>query len=89
MTPTSGSSHDPQGRRIGDALFRQAEHLARRQQKSRSRLYAEAISEYLRRRDPDEVTAAIDSALDTLEPSGKPDAFLTASVRRALRRFPW
>ena len=70
---------------IPDAIFRRAERLARRLKMSRSRLYTEAIAEYLCRRDPDEVTAAIDSALAGLEP----EEFVAESARRVLRRAPW
>lgn len=49
---------------IPDAVFRAAEALARRLRKSRSRLYAEAVAEYLDRHAPEAITAQIDAALE-------------------------
>ena len=72
---------------IPESIFRQAERLAQRLKKSRSQLYAEAMAEYLRRRDPDEVTVAIDTALEAIEP--QPDAFARETARRALARTKW
>jgi predicted transcriptional regulator len=72
---------------IPQEIFLQAERLARRLRKSRSQLYAEAIAEYLRRRDPDEVTHAIDEALEAL-PNGEAD-FVAEAARRTLRRTSW
>ena len=45
---------------LPDDLFQAAERHRRRQGKSRSQLYAEALSEYLSRHGPDEVTEAMD-----------------------------
>lgn len=56
---------------LPDRLFKEAERLARRQRKSRSRLYADAIADYVARHDPDritqrlnEVAAEVDTSLD-------------------------
>ena len=55
--------------------------------KSRSQLYAEALAEYLSRHAPDEVTEAMNQAVDQLpEPS---DAFVSAAARRVLERTEW
>ncbi len=45
---------------LPDALFAEADRLARRLAKSRSQLYREAVEEYIARHDPEEVTRALD-----------------------------
>ncbi len=68
-------------------VFRAAERHARRARKSRSQLYAEALSEYLSRHAPDEVTEAMNHVIDQLkEPT---DPFVTAAARRILERSEW
>ncbi len=65
-------------------VFRAAERHARRARKSRSQLYAEALSEYLSRHAPDEVTEAMNHVIDQLkEPT---DPFVTSAARRILER---
>jgi predicted transcriptional regulator len=72
---------------LPDDVFRAAEQHARRTRKSRSQLYAEALSEYLSRHAPDEVTDAMNQAVDQLtEPS---DAFVSAAARHVLERSEW
>jgi predicted transcriptional regulator len=72
---------------IPDDLFRRAEDLAQRLGKSRSQVYREALAEYLFRRDPRSVTAALDEIADELA-SGH-DAWLDEAGRRALERSEW
>jgi len=68
-------------------VFRAAERHARRARKSRSQLYAEALSEYLSRHAPDEVTEAMNHVIDQLN---KPtDPFVTAAARRILEQSEW
>jgi metal-responsive CopG/Arc/MetJ family transcriptional regulator len=45
---------------IPDEVFEKAEHLARRAKRSRSELFSAALSEYVARHAPDEVTDAMD-----------------------------
>ena len=72
---------------LPDDVFRAAERHARRARKSRSQLYAEALSEYLSRHAPDEVTEAMNQVVDHLtEPT---DPFVTAAARRVLERSEW
>jgi len=72
---------------LPDEVFRAAERQARRSKKSRSQLYAEALSEYLARHAPDEVTEAMDTVIDRLrEPT---DPFVLAAGRRTLERTEW
>lgn len=72
---------------LPDELFREAERQARRTKKSRSQLYAEALSEYLARHAPDEVTVAMNRVVAQL--IDPPDAFVVASARRTLERSEW
>ena len=72
---------------IPDDVFRAAERYARHTRKSRSRLYTEALSEYLARHAPDEVTEAMNQVLGQLsEPN---DPFVMAAARRILERNEW
>ncbi len=48
---------------IPDEVFEAADELARRLQKTRSQLYAEAVARYLRRHDAVAVTSAMDEVL--------------------------
>jgi metal-responsive CopG/Arc/MetJ family transcriptional regulator len=72
---------------LPDDVFRAAERHARQTRKSRSQLYAEALSEYLSRHAPDEVTEAMNHVIDHLnEPT---DPFVTAAARRILTQSEW
>ncbi len=72
---------------LPDDVFQAAERHARRARKSRSQLYAEALSEYLSRHAPDEVTEAMNRVIDQLnEP---PDPFIRAAAKRILERAEW
>ena len=72
---------------LPDNVFRDAEKHARRTKKSRSQLYADALSEYLARHAPDEVTEAMNRVVDQLdEPT---DPFVSAAARRILERTEW
>ncbi|MCC6765415.1 MAG: ribbon-helix-helix protein, CopG family [Deltaproteobacteria bacterium] len=72
---------------VPDDVFRAAERQARRTRKSRSQLYAEALSEYLDRHGPDEVTDAMNGVVDRLkEPT---DKFVSTAARRVLERSEW
>ena len=69
------------------ALFNAAERQARRARKSRSQLYAEAITEYLHRHAPDEVTHAMNRVAEAT--ATQLDKFGAATMRRALNRTEW
>ena len=45
---------------VHDNLFKRAEKFARKRKISRSRLFSEAVEEYLDRREPDDITANLD-----------------------------
>jgi predicted transcriptional regulator len=72
---------------LPDAVFRDAERLAKRLNKSRSELYRDALSEFLARHDPDAVTEAMDRALEGLDAG--PDQFTRTAARRTLDRVEW
>ena len=72
---------------LPDDVFRAAERHARRARKSRSQLYAEALSEYLARHAPDEVTEAMNKVVAEMnEPI---DPFVATAARRILERSEW
>jgi metal-responsive CopG/Arc/MetJ family transcriptional regulator len=72
---------------IPDDLFRRADEYASRAGKSRSELYREALADYLARRDPQAVTAALNSVAD--EMSRDRAGFIGEAARRALERSEW
>jgi predicted transcriptional regulator len=72
---------------IPDEVFHGAERLARRARKSRSRLYGDALREYLARHAPDEVTEAMNRAVAEL--GDATDPFVAAAVRSTLESSEW
>lgn len=72
---------------IPDAIFEDAERLAKRLKRSRSDLYSRAVSEYIARHALDQVTAAMDEALAAVDEPVDP--FATNAARRTLRRSEW
>jgi predicted transcriptional regulator len=72
---------------IPDEVFRGAERLARKTQRSRSRLFSDALKEYLARHTPDSVTEAMDGALRELGEAT--DEFVSKATRRVLERSEW
>lgn len=73
---------------LPDGVFRHAERHAKRTRKSRSQLYAEALSEYLARHAPDEVTEAMNSVVDGLDQSDDRRLTTTATTR-VLSNVEW
>jgi antitoxin MazE6 len=72
---------------LPDDIFLAAERQARRAKKSRSQLYAEALSEYLARHAPEEVTEAMNRVVDQV--GSATDPFVSAAARRVLERSEW
>ena len=72
---------------LPEAVFKEAERFARRLNKSRSQLYAQAITEYLARHAPDSITEAMNSVCDSL--SEQDTEFATAAARQTLARESW
>ena len=73
---------------LPERVFREAERYAKRSRKSRSQLYAEALSEYLARHAPDEVTARMNEVIEQLG-NAAPDPFTTRAGRRVLASVEW
>jgi len=72
---------------IPDELYQGAERLARQTKKSRSRLYGDALKEYLARHAPDEVTEAMNRACAEAGEAKHP--FVSAAARRILEQTEW
>lgn len=71
---------------IPDDLFADAERLARELNKSRSRLYGDAMREYLARHSAESVTEALDRLCDEVECRSD---FARAVAHRTLQRSDW
>jgi metal-responsive CopG/Arc/MetJ family transcriptional regulator len=72
---------------IPDGIFRDAERLSRRLKKSRSQLYAEAVTEYVARHDPEAVTEAMNKVCETMGEYFDPA--ISAAARRSLEHVEW
>jgi len=72
---------------IPDHLFEGAERLARQTKKSRSRLFSDAIEEYLARHATEDVTEAMDRTCAEL--GNQRDEFVSAASRRLLEQSEW
>jgi len=72
---------------IPDALFVDAERLARRLKKSRRALFSDAVTEYLARHDPEAITEAMNEVCSEVD--ARPDPALSAVARRILERSEW
>jgi len=72
---------------IPDEVYEGAERLARRTKKSRSRLFSDALKEYLARHAPDEVTEAMNRACAEAGQARNP--FVSSAARRILERSEW
>jgi metal-responsive CopG/Arc/MetJ family transcriptional regulator len=72
---------------IPDDLFDGAERLAKRTKKSRSRLFSDALKEYLARHAPEEITESLNKASAEIG-EGKDD-FVASASRRVLEKVEW
>jgi metal-responsive CopG/Arc/MetJ family transcriptional regulator len=72
---------------IPDDVYEGAERLARRTKRSRSRLFSDALKEYLARHTPDQVTETMDKALEELGETK--DTFVSSATRRVLEHSKW
>lgn len=72
---------------IPNDVYEGAERLARRTKKSRSRLFSDALREYLARHSPDEITEAMNRAC--AEAGDVKDPFGSSATRRILERSEW
>lgn len=78
---------------IPNDLFEGAERLARRTRRSRSRLFSDALREYLAHHTPDNLTELMDKALAEIGAGpgighGK-DTFTSSAARSTLRQIEW
>ena len=72
---------------IQQDIFERAERLARRTKKPRSKLYSDALREYVARHAADEVTEAMNRVCT--EVGEARDPFVAAAARRTLERSEW
>ena len=72
---------------LPDDIFKKAERLARRMNKSRSQLFSNALSDYLARHSSDQITEAMNQVCDQV--GVETDAFTSAASRRTLERVEW
>jgi predicted transcriptional regulator len=72
---------------IPDAVYLRAEELAVQTNRTRSRLYSDALGEYLARHGTDAVTTGMNEALASIEE--RVDAFLTTANRSVLAKSEW
>jgi len=73
---------------IPDDIYEDAERLAKRLNKPRSQIYADALKEYLAKHDPDAITAAINEFCDDASTELR-DPALAAASAEMLRRIEW
>jgi metal-responsive CopG/Arc/MetJ family transcriptional regulator len=72
---------------IPDDVFRDADRIAKREKKSRSQVYSDALREYVARHAPDEITEAMNRVVDAATPA--PDPFTSEAARRILEQTEW
>jgi len=72
---------------LPDTVFHEAERFARHARKSRSKLYTEAISEYLARHSPDEITDSLNDVIAKV--NGNDSKFVKHAAKRAISHVEW
>jgi predicted transcriptional regulator len=72
---------------IPDEVFEKVERYARRAKRSRSEVFSAALREYIARHAPDEITDAINRAVDDI--GDQTDEFAAAASRRILEKTEW
>jgi antitoxin MazE6 len=72
---------------LPDELFKEAEKFAKKQKLSRSELYAEALRDYLKRRNGEWITEAINKVLE--ETTNDIDPSLVQAQIRAVGKEKW
>ena len=72
---------------LPERVFREAERFARRVRKTRSKLYAEAIAEYLARHAPNDITESMNQVCDRLQVPE--DEFSGKAARHILSQEKW
>jgi antitoxin MazE6 len=69
-------------------VFEKAEQLALKARKSRSQIYCEALREYVARHSPDDVTDALNRAMEQIGQT-EDSRFVTLASARALAQVEW
>ena len=72
---------------IPDELVDVIERLSRRTRKTRSRLFNNALREYVARHSPDRIVEAMDQAVAALGDTN--DTFIAEASRRRLEQSEW
>ena len=72
---------------LPDETFQKAERLAQRAGRSRSDVYTAALTDYVARHAPDEVTEAMNRVCDQIGDDDR--AFVAAAARRVLESVEW
>jgi len=72
---------------IPDDIFEKTEKLARRTKRSRSRIFSDALREYLARHSSDEITAAVNKACREI--GSAKDSFAASAAHRLLEKSEW
>lgn len=72
---------------IPEEVFQGAKRLACKTKRSRSRLFSDALKEYLARHTPDSVTEAMNKTCAELGTAK--DEFASSAARRVLERSEW
>ena len=72
---------------LPDAVFEQAEKLARRTKRSRSELYTTALKEYLARHATEEITEAINAVVDRV--NSEQGGFTARAAAKILKQSEW
>jgi predicted transcriptional regulator len=72
---------------VPDSVFQEAEQLAESLEKTLDQIYAEALIEYLARRNRDTITERLNEVYDSIaEPE---DRFVSETAQDVLRRVEW
>ena len=74
---------------VPDDVFESVESFAHAAGRSRSEVYSAALREYMARHAPDQVTEAVNRAIDALGDDAALDQFNRAAARRILERSEW
>jgi metal-responsive CopG/Arc/MetJ family transcriptional regulator len=74
---------------LPDELFDAVERIVRRSGRHRSEVYADALREYVARHTPEEMTEAINRALQEVGDSPSEYDFAAAAARGTLENSEW
>ncbi len=74
---------------LPDELFEAVEQLARRTKRSRSKVFADALREYVSRHTPNEVTESLNAVVERAGEKYEESRFANAAARLALKNIDW